>query len=223
MGDMGELETSEFVLIPASRRFLIFWCGVLMSILGTLFGQSAAVADGRSAYDFSFAELRGGAPLPLSQFSGKVLLVVNSASKCGFTGQYEGLEKLYETYRERGLIVIAVPSNDFGHQEPGSAEEIASFCKLNYGVTFPVTAKEVVSGDTAHPFYRWAKETLGFGTAPKWNFHKYLIDRNGKLVDYFHSTTTPASSRLIEAIEKLLSEPSGVNPSAEKRGETASQ
>jgi glutathione peroxidase len=126
---------------------------------------------------------------------------------------------LYETYREQGLVVIGVPSNDFGHQEPGSAEEIASFCKLNYGVTFPVTAKEVVSGDTAHPFYRWAKETLGFGTAPKWNFHKYLINRDGKLVDYFHSTTTPASSRLIEAIEKLLSEPAVGKPSSEKAAE----
>jgi glutathione peroxidase len=219
MSDMGELGSPTFDHISSLRRFLVFWCGVLMSILGTLFGQSTAVADGRSAYDFSFAELRGGAPLPLTQFSGKVLLVVNTASKCGFTGQYEGLEKLYETYREQGLVVIGVPSNDFGHQEPGSAEEIASFCKLNYGVTFPVTAKEVVSGDTAHPFYRWAKETLGFGTAPKWNFHKYLINRDGKLVDYFHSTTTPASSRLIEAIEKLLSEPAVGKPSSEKAAE----
>jgi glutathione peroxidase len=107
-----------------------------------------------------------------------------------------------------------VPSNDFGHQEPGSSEEIASFCKLNYGVTFPVTAKEVVSGSEAHPFYLWARETLGFGTAPKWNFHKYLIDRNGKLVDYFHSTTAPSSSRLVEAIEKLLDQPAASQPSS---------
>lgn len=186
---------------------LVIFCGVCMGLLSGLFGQQDAKAEGGSAYDYSFSELMGGKALPLSHFSGKVILVVNTASKCGFTSQYEGLEKLHETYRERGLVVIAVPSNDFGHQEPGSAEEIASFCKLNYGVTFPVTGKEVVSGSDAHPFYRWARDTLGFGTAPKWNFHKYLIDRNGKLVDYFHSTTSPSSSRLIEAIEKLLDQP----------------
>jgi glutathione peroxidase len=199
------------------RRFLFqlfLFCGVIMGLLGSLFGQQEAKAEGGSAYDFSFVELMGGKPLPISQFSGKVLLIVNTASRCGFTSQYEGLEKLYTTYHDRGLVVIAVPSNDFGHQEPGSAEEIASFCKLNYGVTFPVTAKEVVSGSEAHPFYLWARETLGFGTAPKWNFHKYLIDRNGKLVDYFHSTTAPSSSRLVEAIEKLLDQPAATQPSS---------
>lgn len=184
--------------------------GGLLSVLTLLvltmglFSSRSASADTRTAYDFTFTALTGGKPLPLSDFKGKVLLIVNSASKCGFTGQYEGLEKLYETYRDRGLVVIAVPSNDFGAQEPGSAEEIASFCKLNYGVSFPVTSKEVVSGSEAHPFYQWAKETLGFGTAPKWNFHKYLVDRDGKLVDYFHSTTSPSSGRLVKAVEELL-------------------
>ncbi len=146
----------------------------------------------------------GGEALPLSQFKGKVLLVVNTASECGFTPQYEGLQKLYDTYKDRGLVILGVPSNDFGGQEPGDAKTIAKFCKFNYGVTFPMAGKEVVSGDAAHPFYLWARQTLGFGTAPKWNFHKYLIDRQGHLVDYFNSATSPSSGRLTDAIEKEL-------------------
>jgi len=114
---------------------------------------------------------------------------------------------LYEKYKDKGLVIIGVPSNDFGKQEPGSNDEIASFCKLNYGVSFPMAAKEDVVGDNAHPFYKWAYKTLGFGTAPKWNFHKYLIDRQGKLADYFNSTTAPDAPRLIKAIEKLLDAP----------------
>lgn len=166
----------------------------------------AAQADSQtgSAYDYSFNTLMGEEPMPLSEFKGKVILIVNTASQCGFTGQYEGLEKLYEDYRDRGLVVLGVPSNDFGAQEPGSAQEIAHFCKLNYGVSFPMASKEIVSGDKAHPFYQWAKETLGFGTAPKWNFHKYLVNRQGKLVDYFHSTTKPQDEKLLSAVEKAL-------------------
>lgn len=159
-----------------------------------------------SAYDYSFTTLTGGEPLPLAQFKGKVLLVVNTASKCGFTGQYAALEALYTRFKDKGLVVIGVPSNDFGAQEPGGSEEIASFCKLNYGVSFPMTGKEAVSGDKAHPFYVWAKGALGFGTAPKWNFHKYLIDRNGRLIDYFNSTTAPDAARLVTLVEKLLAE-----------------
>jgi len=157
-----------------------------------------------SAYDYSFYSLVGHHPLPLSSFKGKVLIVVNTASKCGFTPQYAALEKLYERYKSRGLVILGVPANDFGRQEPGSEEDIAHFCQVNYGVTFPMTAKEVVSGDNAHPFYRWAKQELGFGTAPKWNFHKYLIDRNGKLINYFYSTTSPDSRRFVKAVEEAL-------------------
>ncbi len=170
-----------------------------------LFGLTAAQAEStKTAYDFSFTTLEGNQPLPLKQFQGKVLLIVNTASKCGFTGQYEGLQHLYDSYKDKGLVVIGVPSNDFGAQEPGSAEEIAGFCKRNYGVTFPMAAKEVVTGDNAHPFYQYAGETLGFGTKPKWNFHKYLVDRNGKLVDYFNSTTGPEADHLIRSIESAL-------------------
>lgn len=160
----------------------------------------------QNAYDFSFQTLVGQDQMPLKHYEGKVILVVNTASNCGFTSQYEGLEKLYKAYQEKGLVIIGVPSNDFGQQEPGSNEQIAHFCKLNYGVSFPMASKEVVSGDGAHPFYVWARNTLGFGTGPKWNFHKYLINRNGELIDYFNSTTSPDNDRVKQAIEKALAE-----------------
>lgn len=175
---------------------------ILACLLG-LFAVTAQAAEQKgSAYDYSFTKLLGGDPLPLSEFKGKVLLVVNTASECGFTPQYEGLEKLYETYKDKGLVILGVPSNDFGGQEPGDAPTIAKFCKLNYGVTFPMAGKEVVSGERAHPFYRWAAATLGH--APKWNFHKYVIDRQGHLVDYFASTTGPGSTALKLTIEEQL-------------------
>ena len=159
-----------------------------------------------TAYDFSFFTLAGKHPLPLSDYQGKVLLIVNVASKCGFTPQYASLEKLYQTYKARGLVILGVPSNDFGGQEPGSAQEISNFCQINYGVTFPMTTKECVKGKKAHPFYLWAHKQLGFGSAPKWNFHKYLINRHGALNNYFYSTTSPDAPRFIQAIEKILDE-----------------
>lgn len=164
-----------------------------------------------NAYDFSFHTLVGHQPLPLSTFRGKVILLVNTASKCGFTPQYTALEKLYERYKDRGLVILGVPSNDFGGQEPGTEQEVAHFCKLNYGVSFPMTAKEVVSGKNAHPFYLWAKKKLGFWTAPKWNFHKYLINQKGELIDYFYSTTTPDAPRLVKRIEQTLDETPAAN------------
>lgn len=186
----------------AFRLFLKFMA--LLSLMGA--SGTATAASSKTAYDFSFRTLAGGEVLPLSQFHGKVVLVVNTASQCGFTKQYAALETLYETYKDRGFVVLGVPSNDFGGQEPGSAEEITSFCKLNYGVTFPMAAKEVVSGEGAHPFYQWARRVLGFGTAPKWNFHKYLINRRGELVDYFNTTTAPDADRVKAAIEKALAD-----------------
>ena len=173
----------------------------------SLFTRVSAADVPQTVYGFTFKTLIGEKPLPLADYKGKVLLIVNTASKCGFTPQYAGLEKLYTTYKDKGLVIIGVPSNDFGAQEPGSSEEIAHFCKLNYGVSFPVASKEIVSGEYAHPFYKFAKETLGFGTAPKWNFHKYLVNRDGVLIDYFNSTTSPDSARLIKAVEAALVEP----------------
>jgi glutathione peroxidase len=172
----------------------------------SLFQTANANTQIGNAYDYAFKTLRGGEALPLAQFRGKVLLIVNTASKCGFTKQYAGLESLYTAYKDQGFVILGIPSNDFGKQEPGPEEEIADFCKLNYGVSFPMAAKEIVSGNNAHPFYIWAKQTLGFGTAPKWNFHKYLINKEGNLIDYFNSPTSPESNRMKKAIEDLLNE-----------------
>lgn len=168
--------------------------------------DAAIDKPGNNAYDYSFHTLIGNNALPLDSFRGKVVVIVNTASKCGFTPQYAKLEKLYEKYKDKGLVILGVPSNDFGGQEPGSEQDIESFCQVNYGVSFPMAAKESVSGKNAHPFYLWAKQKLGFGTAPKWNFHKYLMNRKGELVDYFYSTTSPEAPRFIKAIEKALDE-----------------
>ena len=159
-----------------------------------------------TSYDFHFSALLGKKNINLSDFKGKVILIVNTASKCGFTKQFKDLETLYETYKEKGLVIIGVPSDDFGKQEFSSQEDIANFCKLNYGVSFPMTKKETIVGKNAHPFYVWARKTLGFVAAPHWNFHKYLINRKGELIDYFSSITSPKSAKLISAVEKALNE-----------------
>lgn len=161
---------------------------------------------GDNAYHFSFQTLAGHNPLPLASFRGKVLIIVNTASQCGFTPQYAGLETLYKQYKDQGLVVLGVPANDFASQEPGTDQDIANFCQVNYGVSFPMTAKEIVAGKNAHPFYLWARQQLGFGTAPKWNFHKYLINRKGELINYFYTTTSPEAPRLVKAIENALAE-----------------
>jgi glutathione peroxidase len=160
----------------------------------TVYGFSAQLLDGRAA--------------SLSDFKGKVLLIVNTASQCGFTPQYAGLESLYRTYKERGLEVLGFPCNQFGAQEPGTAAEIGAFCEKNYGVSFPMFAKSDVNGDEAHPLYRFLKKEkpgllgpLG-GGAIRWNFTKFLVDRNGNVVSRFASTTKPES--LAKEIERLL-------------------
>jgi glutathione peroxidase len=154
--------------------------------------------------DHSFPELLTGKPQSLCQYSGKVVLVVNTASACGFTPQYEGLEALYKRYAARGLVVIGFPSNDFGGQEPGSNKEVAEFCRLNYGVSFPMFEKTSVSGPRANPLHV-ALAQRG-GGAPRWNFHKYLIDRNGAGVTGFPSNIDPDSPRMRREIEKLLAQ-----------------
>jgi glutathione peroxidase len=156
-----------------------------------------------SAYDFSFDTLQGK-PYPLKDLEGRPLVVVNTASKCGFTPQYKGLEALWRDHKASGLVVIGVPSNDFGAQEPGNAQEIASFCELNYGVDFPMMAKVHVKGADAHPFFKWAAKQGGFLAAPKWNFFKYLIGKDGELAEWFSSITGPDSGKFKAAVEKIL-------------------
>ncbi|MEE2745605.1 MAG: glutathione peroxidase [Pseudomonadota bacterium] len=155
------------------------------------------------AYDFSFQTIEG-ANLPLSDLRGKVILVVNTASKCGFTGQYDNLQKVWSKYKSQGLVVLGTPSNDFGGQEPKNEKEIKQFCEVNFNVDFPLTHKIHVKGKDAHPFYKWAATKMGFMAVPRWNFHKYLIDADGKLVDWFSSATSPSSKKVTNAIEALL-------------------
>ena len=143
----------------------------------------------------------------LADYRGKVVLVVNTASQCGYTGQYAGLETLWKSRQREGLVIVGVPSNDFGGQEPGSATEIKKFCELNYGVTFPMAAKYPVRGPSAHPFYRNALSILGAKAEPKWNFHKILIGKDGRPVAAFSSAVTPQSAELSQAITSALALP----------------
>jgi glutathione peroxidase len=161
----------------------------------------AAESSCPAMLDHKFSNLMDE-PVSLCQFSGKVLLIVNTASECGYTPQYDGLEKLYRRYRDKGFVVLGFPANDFGGQEPGSNKEIAHFCRLNYDITFPVFAKTAVVGKNASPLFReLATKT---GKPPRWNFHKYLLDRTGQQVAAFESAVEPNHPRLTTEIEKLL-------------------
>ena len=176
----------------------------LMVLAALIGGASSAAGDGsQSAHDFSFTAIEGDL-LPLSQYQGKVVLVVNTASRCGFTRQYDDLQAVWDRYRDQGLVVLGVPSNDFGGQEPGTEAEIKEFCEVNFSIDFPMTTKEHIKGDTAHPFYAWAARELGPMAKPMWNFHKYLIDGDGRLVEWFSSPTSPSSERMTRAIETQL-------------------
>lgn len=157
----------------------------------------------KSAHEFSFRTI-AGEPLPLSNFKGKAVLVVNVASQCGLTPQYSGLEALWKSRRDDGLVVVGVPCNDFGSQEPGTEAEIKTFCETRYSVDFPLTAKEHVIGDGAHPLYKWVAEELGEAATPKWNFHKYLFNKDGSIAGTFGSRTSPDDAALNEAIEAAL-------------------
>ena len=142
--------------------------------------------------------------IDLKKYKGNTILLVNVASKCGFTKQYSGLQELYERYKDKGFYVIGVPSNQFGGQEPGSNSEIKDFCETNFNITFPITDKIEVKGDNAHQIYQWAKKNHGKSTVPKWNFHKILINKEGKIEDTFSSMTKPMSNKLVRTIEDIL-------------------
>jgi len=156
-----------------------------------------------SAHDFSFTGI-DGKTIHLKDYAGKPVLVVNVASFCGFTPQYSELQKLHEKYASKGLIVLGVPSNDFGAQEPKTEAEIAKFCETNYGVTFPMTAKQKVVGMDAHGLYQWIGGEAGEGALPKWNFHKYLIDKEGKLAGSWPSKVGPLSPEITGAVQVAL-------------------
>jgi len=170
--------------------------------LAVLMTTEAAMA-GDSAHDFSFQAI-DGAPLPLASFKGRAVLVVNTASQCGFTPQYTALQDLWSRYRDKGLVVLGVPSNDFGGQEPGTEAQIKDFCETNFSVDFPLTAKAKVTGKEAHPFYQWASGKAGVMGQPRWNFHKFLIGPDGGFADWFSTPTGPTSDKVIKAVEKAL-------------------
>ena len=176
----------------------------LLLIMVISFLSTGASGDySKLVYDFNFNDLDGSV-LKLSEYKDKVIVVVNVASQCGFTKQYEDMQKVWDKYQEKGIIMLGVPSNDFGNQEPGSSKDIKNFCEAKFGITFPMTGKVVVKGENAHPFYKWAKENHGKSAIPKWNFHKIIIGKDGKVFDTFASITNPSSKKFISAIEKAL-------------------
>ena len=176
---------------------------IVVALIYSLFAPQMLEANQMIFHDFEFTAIEGD-PLPASTFKGKAVLVVNTASLCGFTNQYAGLQALWDKYRDQGLVVLAVPSNDFGGQEPSKESDIKTFCETNFDVDFPMTTKQKVKGSDAHPFYKWAKDQVGVMGSPKWNFHKYLIAPDGTLTDWFASTTSPDVKKVTKAIEAIL-------------------
>ncbi len=156
----------------------------------------------RSFHDFSIESIEGK-NLELSNYKNKVVLLVNTASKCGFTPQYAGLQKIYDRYKDEGLIVLGVPSNDF-NQEFGKDSDVKEFCEIRYGVNFPLTKITNVRGDNAHPIYKWISENVSVIGTPRWNFHKYLIGKDGQIINWFSSMTSPTSQSFTNQVEKAL-------------------
>ncbi len=166
------------------------------------FINSAKGYQGKSLYDFKFKSINGET-IQMEEYKNNVIIVVNVASRCGYTPQYEDLQFVWEKYRENNLIVLGIPTNNF-KQEPGTNEEIKNFCETNFGIDFPMTEKIDVIGTNAHPFYKWAKMNYGLGAIPKWNFHKIVIGKDGKIVDTFASFTKPTSKKFINIIEQEI-------------------
>ncbi len=191
---------SSLALLLAAAALLYFATGARAAS-----GKAPAPRTEATVYGFTLP-LNDGTLKPLKDFEGMVLLIVNTASKCGFTPQYEGLQRLYETYKDRGLVVLAFPSNDFLGQEPGSDAEIAAFCRLKYGVTFPVFQKSRVKGKEMNPLFRFLTEASGFEGAVTWNFNKFLVDRKGRVVARFGSRTAPLDEDLVKAVEAVLAQ-----------------
>lgn len=187
-------------------RFLL--CAALMAIgsVETKAQTEEVKMSAPNAHQFVFNDVEGNT-LKLAAYAGQVVLVVNTASHCGLTPQYAGLQKLYEQYKKDGLVVLGVPSADFGGQEFDNEAEVEAFTEENFAITFPLTTIEHVKGGKAHPFYKWAKSKTGFLGGPKWNFHKYLIGRDGEFVASFGSMTKPTSEKITKVIENALKVP----------------
>ena len=175
----------------------------LFATFTLLLSGASWAGEEQSAHDFSFNGLNGK-PLEMAAFKGKTVLLVNTASKCGYTPQYKGLQALWKDYEDKGLVVIGVPSGDFRDQEYDDNEKIAQFCEINYGVTFPLAEKNHVVGDEAHAIYKWLKASLGEESAPQWNFHKYLISADGTPVTWFATKVKPQDDVVIAAIEAQI-------------------
>ena len=173
-------------------------------IMCSIFSCGTTISNAQeSIYDIQINSITGE-KIDLSDFKGKKILFVNVASECGFTKQYTGLQELWEMYKDRGLIVLGVPSNQFGGQEPGTNKEIKKFCEVNFNVNFPMTDKVDVKGENIHPIYLWAKENYGNSAIPKWNFHKILINKDGKIQNTYLSITKPTSKKITSEIENIL-------------------
>jgi glutathione peroxidase len=185
-------------------RRAILVCPLVMLVPPTAGAQAEGMSQ-VTAYAFSFPALAGDGEIRLAQYTGHPLLVVNTASLCGYTPQYAGLQALWAEFHNRGLAIIGVPSNDFGGQEPGGAGEIAETAQHQYAVTFPMAAKAAVTGPSAHPFYRWAAQARP-KDVPRWNFHKYLIGRDGLIADVFASAVEPTDTRVKTAIARALAD-----------------
>ena len=168
----------------------------------SFFNNADAKYD-KKFFDFEINDINNK-KIDLKNLKNKTILLVNVASNCGFTKQYSELQELYDEYNKRGLVVLGVPSNQFGGQEPGSNNEIKDFCETNFNITFPITTKIDVKGETAHPIYLWAKKNYGNSAIPKWNFHKILINKDGIIEDTYSSFTKPMSKKLINKIEEIL-------------------
>jgi glutathione peroxidase len=201
-GPKAQLQASNSL---TTQFYRMTFTALLRVVLMWLFWPKEAVAMNCSkTLSHTFLRLQDEAPQNLCQYQGKVVLIVNTASYCGFTGQYDGLEKLYSQYKDKGLVILGFPSNDFGKQEPGSNKEIADFCHNTYGVKFPMFAKSSVTGPNVNPLFKHLIEQTG--TKPRWNFYKYLVDRQGNVVDAYSSMTSPSSTKIVAQLEKLLQE-----------------
>ena len=197
---MNYINSTMFLNIKILKnKYILVVIAMMFFILFSLNNINTREIPG-SAYDFTFIDI-DGKNLPLSQYKGKPLLIFNSASKCGFTSQYTGIQKIHETYKNKGLVVIGVPSDNF-NQEPGDEKDIKKFCMVNFNITFDLTKKNNVVGAQVHPFFEWVDKN--YNVKPKWNFYKFVINKNGKLENHFSSMVSPSSTTLIATLDKVI-------------------